>query len=50
MLGNIDPKKYPKRPDLLWNPNAGDQSVNTMIEIAKMWASNTNDVLKGTKH
>lgn len=39
LMHHIDPKKYPKRAELLWDPNAGDQSVEQMIMLAKAWAS-----------
>jgi hypothetical protein len=41
LMHHIDPKKYPKRADLLWNPSAGDQTVEQMIALAKAWASSS---------
>lgn len=35
-MHHTDPKKYPKKPELLWDRNAGDQTVDEMIAIAKM--------------
>jgi hypothetical protein len=46
LMHHIDPKKYPKRPELLWNPSADEQTVEQMIALAKSWASNTKEVLK----
>lgn len=43
MLKHMDPKKFPKRPDRLWDEHAGDQTVETMIAMAKMMAGNSNE-------
>ena len=46
MLHHTDPKKYPKKPDFLWNPNAGDQSIDQMKALALAWASNGPEIAK----
>lgn len=43
LMHHTDPKKYPKRPEQLWNKNAGDQSVEVMKMLAIQWAENGHE-------
>lgn len=45
-MHHIDPKQYPKKPELLWDSKAGDQTVEQMKILALAWAENANEVLK----
>ena len=50
LMHHYDPKKYPKRPEQMWDKGAADQTVNQMKALAMAWASNTDKVLgKGKK-
>lgn len=45
-LYHADPKKLPKRPELLWNPDADKQTPHQMLQIAMAWASNGEEIRK----
>lgn len=38
MMSIIDPKRYPRQPDILWDKKAGEQTVDQMIAMAKAMA------------
>lgn len=40
MMFHMDPKKYPKKPDLLWNKDADVMSFEHMKAVALAWARN----------
>lgn len=43
-LALIDPKKFPERPELIWNERAGDHSADQLKMLALAWASNGPEV------
>lgn len=45
-LSKMDPKKFPKRPSLMWDKESDRQSAVTMANIALMWADNGEEFRK----
>lgn len=45
-MHHMDPKKYPKKPALLWDEKADDQSPEAMLEIAFAMAANGKEFKK----
>lgn len=39
LLHHMHPKKFPKRPELLWDRDADAQSIEVMMAIAKAMAA-----------
>lgn len=48
-MSRIDAKKFPKRPEQIWNPEAPDQTVDNMKMLALAWASNGPEIIKKMK-
>lgn len=46
MLGNIDPAKYPKAPNYLWDKDAGVQTFEQLKFLALAMASNGAEIRK----
>lgn len=45
-LDKIDPKKFPKKPSLLWDSEADRQSAKTMMHLALLLADNGDEFRK----
>lgn len=49
VMHHTDPKKFPKRPEQLWDPKAPDQAPELMRTLAAAMASNGSTFFKEAK-